>query len=281
MTEEQRDALPEGAAEEQERPTPVVSSGLPAVGSEGPGLDSATLVTDISAQVMAGITEALPELIDRRFKSAKDKRFAKVEEILDAVKEAGGDPSKIEGRLRDQDLYSRLDSIEALLSSEAGGAALDLGGQEQRFPIAKAEKILNDAGGSWDDPAVKAWSESQFSSDAQAEIALKAALSKQAKQAGITSAATVGSPGVSAPAILSDDMGELAAELSEIQGGKNPFSAENIKRADEIVAKLNELDPPMNIQDDDQFYAARSRGRIRGTWFSDEYQAGLPFAEEE
>jgi hypothetical protein len=88
--------------------------------------------------------------VDARFKSAKDKRYAKVEEIYDWVKEAGGDVSKIKTSLELADLREQLDAVQSGPSEDAGTSPpLDSG-----WSLAQAETdiALQGAGIAANDP---------------------------------------------------------------------------------------------------------------------------------
>jgi len=198
MTEEEAGRQAEDTQEPIAPPTPIVTSGdSPAAGSAETQFDADTVVD----KLLAKLVPELDNRIDARFKSAKDKRFAKVEEILTAVKEAGGDPDKVRGRLEQADLYDRLDKIEASIRSEGA-----VGAAPGRADPGKSAEILQKAGISFDDPEVVEWANKKsFTSETQALAALEAIATKRAKQGNVTQAATVGAGAQPAPAGESDD----------------------------------------------------------------------------
>ena len=222
MTEEILDVQPTGEADSQEAPLPTISSSSADVSSEAPQFDADAL----AEKTIEKLVPTLEELIDRRFKSAKDKRFAKVEEILTAVKEAGGDPEKVRGRLEQADLYDRLDKIEAGISS--GGA---VGAAPEPDIQGDTAEILQKAGISFDDPDVAEWADKSFTSETQAITALKALTTKRAKQANVTQAATVGAGAQPAPPGESDD--ELLERIEKFL--KHPL--QNIEERKEAIAE--------------------------------------------
>ena len=240
MTEEILDVQTEGEGEPKEAPLPEISSSSTDVSSEAPQFDADAL----AEKTIEKLVPTLEELIDRRFKSAKDKRFAKVEEILSAVKEAGGDPEKVRGRLEQADLYDRLDKIEAGISS--GGA---IGIAPEPDIQSDTAEILQKADIPFDDPDVAEWASKSFTSEAQALTGLRAVVTKRAKQANVGAAATMGSSGVPAP--KSGDAEDITAELQAIQHGErgNPFSPENMNKRAELIKQLNELDPKIDVDD--------------------------------
>ena len=240
MTEEEVGRQAEGEAEPQELPTPTISANSPVAGSAELGFDADALAD----KMLEKLVPVLDNKIDARFKSAKDKRLAKVEEILSAVQEAGGDPEKVRGRLEQRELYDRLDALEASIRS--GGA---VGTAPEPDIQSDTAEILQNAGISFDDPTVTEWASKSFASESQALADLRARVTKRAKQGNVTSAATVGSSG--APASDTDEVEAVAAELEKIQRGEygSPFSKENMEKADKLVKQLNELDPQVDVDD--------------------------------
>lgn len=197
MTEEILDVQPTGEGDAQEAPLPTISSSSADVSSEAPQFDAEALAD----RMLEKLAPLLDNKIDARFKSAKDKRFAKVEEILLAVKEAGGDPEKVRGRLEQADLYDRLDKIEAGIRS--GGA---VGAAPEPDIQSDTVEILQKAGIPFDDPDVAKWASKSFTSEAQALADLRAVVTKRARQeSAIGQAATVSAGARPAPAGETDD----------------------------------------------------------------------------
>lgn len=232
MTEKEQDALPVVEQEAPGKPTPVVSGGSADAGSATVGPDVLKELAEVRERLAK-----LPDEIDARFKSGKDKRFAKVDEIYQWVKDAGGDPSKIAGKLDRQELVERLEALEKPeVQSGAPG----------RVAVADAEtrtaRFLNDlkdeSGIELSDEELKQiWDGKRYTNWDDAFKDAKKAAWKKAKQANIGAGAVASSPGASAP---SKDDEALAKELADIQAGKqgSPVSPENKKRRAEIKAKL-------------------------------------------
>jgi hypothetical protein len=249
MPDEVKDVSAEGAQEPKAPPVPDISAGSTQESSEPRGIDEDAL----AAKVVGQIQEVLPELIDRRFKSAKDKRLAKVEEILDAVKLSGGDPAKVQESLYRDDLLERISQLESRLSSGADrgrsgtpdearerleSATLEILVElEKKYGVSLSEEEVSELAGSKTFRSEKQWLE------AVGETAMKKA--KQSTPSGSAVVAPSGSPAVSGSAE------DVAGELQRIQRGEkgNPFSPENIKRREELKAKLNELEPMVKVED--------------------------------
>ena len=223
MTEEILDVQPKGEGDAQEAPLPTISSSSADVSSEAPQFDAEALVDEM----LEKLAPMLDNKIDARFKSAKDKRFAKVEEILSAVKEAGGDPEKVRGRLEQADLYDRLDKIEAGIRS--GG---DVGASPEPDIQGDTTEILQKADIPFDDPDVAEWAGKSFTSETQAITALKALVTKRAKQeSGVSQATAVGASSQPAPPGESDD--ELLERIEKLL--KHPL--QNIEERKKLIAE--------------------------------------------
>lgn len=155
MTENEMDALLEGAQEPAAAPLPVVpSGGSLEAGSEPSGPDVSAVVQALQAEVAElrkqVSKDALDAAVDARFKSGKDKRLAKVDEIYEWVQASGGDPKKIEKDLQIRDLASRLEAVEGG-SRGAVGAAPELDNDWSKAQ-AETDIILRNAGIASDDP---------------------------------------------------------------------------------------------------------------------------------
>ena len=228
MTEEKAGRQAGDTQEPIAPPTPIVTSGdSAAAGSAETQFDADALVD----KMLEKLVPVLDNKIDARFKSAKDKRFAKVEEILLAVKEAGGDPEKVRGRLEQADLYDRLDKIEA--SVRSGGA---VGAATEPDIQSDTADILQKADIPFDDPDVAAWASKSFTSETQAITALKALVTKRAKQGNVTQAATVGAGAQPAPAGESDD------ELLERIEGLLKHPLRDIEERNKAIAEAKKRD---------------------------------------
>jgi hypothetical protein len=149
MTEDVKDAPVVEAPEQQEQPAPAMpSEGSPEEGSAQPQDVSAIVEAEVERRLTA-LDATLDDKVDARFKSAKDKRYAKVEEIYDWVKEAGGDVSKIKTSLELADLREQLDAVQSGPTGDVAVAPLDSGWTVAQ---AKTDIILKSAGITPDDP---------------------------------------------------------------------------------------------------------------------------------
>lgn len=275
MTEEDKDVQLEDAEESKAPPVPKISSSSPSASS----FNTDELSSKVTGQIMEQLSAIIDDRVDSRFKSAKDKRFAKVDEILEAVKASGGDPDRIREDLYRKEYSDRLEAIEKAFSSggdfgksPAGDGTSHLEAQtneilstmEKKYGISFSEDDLNALAGSKEYSSSEEW----LTDVAEAGI-------KKAKQASISPSAIVGKSGKPAP--VEDDLGGLTEELNAIYVGKkgNPFSPENIKRSDELLQKINEIDPMVDVDDDEQYIAAKARGYRRGAIFED-VAGGLP-----
>lgn len=81
--------------------------------------------------------------------------------------------------------------------------------------------------------------------DLEAEV--ERVTTKQIKQSSVTGQATVGVSGIAVPAV--DDADSISAELNDLFAGKHGSvsTPRNQKRMQELTAKLNQIDPPVNI----------------------------------
>jgi hypothetical protein len=239
MTEEVQDAQPTGEAEAQELPTPEISAGSTDAGSAQPGLDVETLAD----KILERLEPVVDDKVDARFKSGKDTRFSKVEEIAAWVKESGGDFEKVRGALTESQLLNRIDALEAQISGGAVGTAP--AGNFQ----ADIDGILKEAGFDPHSPEAMAirteWSKSQYPSETDALKGLTRHTVKAVKQGNVTAAAAVSPSG--SPAPIEDGSYEgLAAELAAMRG---QFDPETNKKRREIREKMDELQGSLPIQE--------------------------------
>jgi len=232
MTEKVQDALPVVEQEPVGSPTPQVSGGLPDAGSAATGPDASALAKDLAE--MKAQLEKLPDLIDARVKSTKDKRFQDLEKVKQYLDEAKGD-AKLAARNMLLDQMMEEGKEPAKVQVGAPGRATDEDAE------GKTAKFLNDlkdeSGVELSDEELKQiWSGKRYTNwDDAFKDARKAAF-KKAKGESITPAATVAEPGAGASRADED----LARELLSIQNGErgSPISPENKKRRAEIKAKL-------------------------------------------
>ena len=145
MTEEVKDAPVADAPVEAESPTPAVpSAGSPAASSEPKGPDVGAIVEEATKRVKEELTSILDERVDARFKSANDRRFAKVEEIYRWVNEAGGDVNKIKQNLEISDLREQISSLQS--GGKSAVATATQPDSDWSAAQAKTDIILRSAG---------------------------------------------------------------------------------------------------------------------------------------
>jgi hypothetical protein len=157
MTEQVKDALAGGALEAAEQPAPVVpSGGSQTSGSEQPSPDVVPIVEALKAEIAElkkqVSQEALDARVDARFKSGKDKRFAKVDEIYAWVQKSGGNVERIKSDLEISDLREQLASMQGSRGAEGTAPAAD---SDWSVAQAKTDIILRGAGIPADDPEYK------------------------------------------------------------------------------------------------------------------------------
>ena len=137
MPDEDKDVQPKDEGDTQAPPTPDISAGSVDASSEMIGFDADAFELKFFER-LDKLEETLPDLVDARFKSDKDKRFvklAKADEILAAVEAAGGDPEKIRGKLESDALLNRIEALES-----SGGAGATVPAED-----AQKQKLQNDA----------------------------------------------------------------------------------------------------------------------------------------
>jgi hypothetical protein len=100
MTDNLKDAPVPGEQGAQEVPLPEGSGGSGGEGSASSGLDVDALVEKLG--------QVIDDKVDARFKSGKDKRFAKIDEI---IKKAGGDPERIRTDLELEEMRDKLEQM--------------------------------------------------------------------------------------------------------------------------------------------------------------------------
>jgi len=149
MTEEVKDVSPEEAPEPQAAPLPEMpSKASPEESSEQPAPDVSAVVEAAVERALAGLN--IDDKIDARFKSAKDRRYAKVEEIYKWVQDAGGDVNRIKQDLEISDLREQISSMRST-PAEAVGSSEPLD-SDWSVAQAKTDIILRRAGIASDDP---------------------------------------------------------------------------------------------------------------------------------
>jgi len=246
MTEEEVGRQAEGEQEPAAPPTPAIASGdSPAAGSAEPSFDVGALGKRLDEfDKKLSVLEKLPEIVDNRVKSIKDKSINKLlayaDDLEALVQASGGDLEKIRPQLEQRAIFDRLDQIEQKLGT--GGAT---GIASNRADPDDAAEILQKAGISFGDAEVAEWANKSFTSESQAQAALKALVTKRAKQGNVTPAATVGSPG-GAPPSADAEYEAVIAELNEYEQGEHGSlgNREVYQKYQELAKKANELVPP-------------------------------------
>jgi hypothetical protein len=243
MPDEVKDVPAEGAQEPQAPPVPDISAGSEQGSSAQPGVD----VSAIAEAVISQLDPILADKVDARFKSGKDVRFSKVDEIYEWVKASGGDVAKIQNELTVSELRNRLAALEG-----DSGKSPTQAPQEKSLADKTAEfltKSEDELGVTLNREELAALSDSRaFTSEDQWYQAITTSLVKKAKSGVVTPAATVGTTGSVVPG--SDNEQEaLTAELTELYAGtKGSLSLpHNSKRLKEISARLDEIAPPTQI----------------------------------
>src|SRR3990167_3440429 len=125
------------------------------------------------------VASRLEGLIDRKFQSTKDRRFADVERLTQYLKANSNDPAKA---MREMQIDDLLNQREGAAASRPVPGKDDDGEQQARL-VKQATEILGEAGIAFDDQGVKQWSEATYASESAAITALSKMVSKRLKQA--------------------------------------------------------------------------------------------------
>jgi hypothetical protein len=130
MPEETKDAVSQDAPEAKAPPTPEISGSSEQASSERTGTDAGSIEETLQSltEQVKGLEQKLPDLVDARFKSSKDKNIYQmrqdIDELRTIVEASGGDFSKVESQLERGALMRRLDEMEQQIrSGGAGGTA--------------------------------------------------------------------------------------------------------------------------------------------------------------
>ncbi len=241
MGDEVKDEVQEDADDVPAPPVPEVASSTVA-GSDAAAVERFDAIEKTLAE--------LPNMIDARFKSTKDKSVAgllnKVEEIVGWVEQAGGDPNKIRTDLK-------ISELEGQIAAQGSGGAVGTAptGDAQSLMQGDSTKILNEAGIAFDDPEYKqlvadnAGAGREDWNNTLSVFAVKRAR-KGLKSGGVTAAAAVIESGA-APVAGAEEDG-LLQELNGFYAGEHGSltKPENRTRMKEISAKLDEISPPVD-----------------------------------
>jgi hypothetical protein len=161
----------------------------------------------------------IPTLVDRAFQSGKDKRFASVERIANALKEAGGDASKATRELEIQDM---LDERRQAASPRPDTA---VSGTAERARMEKeTAEILSEAGIAFDDPDYLALVAQHAGSTAGAEdwrMKVSKFSLRKLKGTAVGAGAALPSAGHSARTEEDDPTKQYNAEIALVKAGKH------------------------------------------------------------
>ena len=151
MTEETKDAPTVDVTEQEAVPQPAMpSESSPEESSAQPGPDVSALVEAEVKKAISGLDQALDDKVDSRFKSGKDRRYAKVDEIYEWVQAAGGDVKAIKQDLEISELRNTLQSMQSGPQGDVSASPpMD---SEWTVAQAKTDIILKNAGIAPDDP---------------------------------------------------------------------------------------------------------------------------------
>jgi len=208
MTEDVKDAPVVEAPEQQEQPAPAMpSEGSPEEGSAQPQ-DVGAIVEAAVKEAISGLDSTLDNKVDARFKSGKDRRFAKVDEIFEWVKASGGNVEAIKQDLEISELRQAMETMQGGKAEAVGTAPpLDSGWTVAQ---AKTDIILKSAGITPDDPEYNVLVEQyrgKVASESWPDVVDTFAKSRR----GGSPAAVVAEAGASAP--VSADQESLAERL--------------------------------------------------------------------
>lgn len=222
----------EGAPEPQAPPVPDVSEASVQPAASVPEVDADALVERLSAKI--------EELVDRKFQSAKDRRFADVEKIASYLKSAGGDVQKA---AREMALDQFIEAQGRLHDASLGTVPSADNERVERMQARTAE-ILADAGIDSDDPGVAELAKRKVGSEAEWYAQLARFTARRAKAgAGVKASAVVQETGK--PPSVPEDEEAIAAELAALQAegfAKGTLAKpENIQKRKELKDKLAAL----------------------------------------
>lgn len=230
MTEKAQDALPAVEQEPKGSPIPEVSGGSVEAGSATTGPDVGALEKKL-ARIEETLTK-LPDLIDARVKSTKDKRFQDLDKIKAYLDEAKGDPKLAARNMVLDEMVEKAEAPARVQGSALGGATTE----DAESKTAKFLNDLKDESGVElsDEELAHIWGGKRYTNWDDAFKDAKKAAWKKAKGESIGAGAVVTEAGATAS---SDDVEDLAKELAKLQKG-DIHNSDNKKRRAEIRAKL-------------------------------------------
>lgn len=255
MPEETKDAVSQDDPKSEATPTPQIAGSSGKEGSERTGTDAGRLEETLQsiAKKVDSLEERLPDLVDARFKSSKDKNIYKmqrdIEEVRGLIEASGGDFSKVESTLERNAIEQRFAELEAKLSGGAGGTAA---AQDERERLAnETAKFLSgkeeDLGIALSQDELKSLAEmKEYRSEREWYEELTTALVKKARGKSVSPAATA-SPATKGASPLSG--GDLVAQYDEEKkslgrGEHAALGLVKLKRKYRELAKEHDVDFP-------------------------------------
>ncbi len=229
---EQLDSAPD-APENEGSPTPSVPS-VPSADkpTSAPLFDPDALVEKLTER----LDRRVDEIVDSRFKSAKDRRFADVELISKYLQSADGDVAKAARDMKLDEIYEKLNS-EGVDGTAQGSES------NQAFMEARTGQLLSDAGIDTEDPDYlmlvaqyggRVTDPNQWLSVVEGFTATRQ--TKQAKQENIPGAAAASEGGNVLGAGGDEDIESLTEQLAKLQA--QPATSETMAKRTEIRKRL-------------------------------------------
>lgn len=233
MTANPQGVVPAVGEEPLGPPAPVISPASPAEPSATTGPDTDAIVERLMQRLKTELDPVVEAKVLARMNSMKDKRLAKVDEILEFVKQAGGDPNKVQGPLTIRTLEDRLQALESPAPAATPGRVAQ--GDNEARTAEFLNNLKDESGIAFTDDELKAiWNGKRYTRIEDAFKDVRNAAWKKAKQANVGAGAAVGSPGGQTAEGETDE--ELAAKFEEVS--RNPVSrAAELKRVQAELRK--------------------------------------------
>ena len=232
MTEETKDAPQVDVTEQQEAPSPAMPSvSSPAESSAQPSPDVSALVEAEVKKAISGLDDTLDNKVDARFKSGKDVRFSKVDEIYEWVEASGGNVAAIK---QDMEIAKLREDLRTIQSGQQGDVSASPP-LDSQWTVAQAQTdiILRNAGISPDDPeynVMVSQYQGRITADAWPSVVETFAKGRR----GGSAAAVVAETGVVAPG--SEDIDSINERL--IRATLTGAPAEDISALQEELKKV-------------------------------------------
>lgn len=235
MTDQAQGLAPAVGEEPAGLPTPQISPASPAEHSATTSPDADAIVERLLERLKTELDPVVEAKVLARVNSMKDKRLAKVDEILEYVKQAGGDASKVQGPLTIRTLEERLEALEKPASAATPGRVAKEDDDAKAAEILSKIKRDSEVVFTPEEVSIFWGKDKSFTSWENAEEAARKAAAKKLKGENITTGATVSTGGRSAP-VQSETDDEIAAKLEE--AFKKPTAnAGELKRLKEEAKK--------------------------------------------